>query len=56
MVHAGPGQPDRAPQSVVFPKLLLFTITSTPLPPLLHVSAPVRSVAPMIFPVIVVPT
>jgi len=55
MVQPGPGHPERLPQSVVLPRGVLLMKTSTPAPPPLQVSVPVRSVAPMILDVIVVP-
>jgi hypothetical protein len=55
MVHEVPGHPESDPQSTSFPKSVLFTMTSTPAGPLVQVSVPVRSVAPMIFEVTVSP-
>jgi hypothetical protein len=56
IVHPVPGQPDSVPQRVTLPNSVLLTITSTPAAPVLQRSLPVRSVAPTIFEVTVVPT
>ena len=40
--------PERLPQTVALPNWVLLMKTSTPLAPVLHVSLPLRSVAPMI--------
>jgi hypothetical protein len=55
MVHPAPGHEDKVPHTVSLPNLLLLMMTSTPAGPLEHVSVPSRSVAPMIFEVIVTP-
>ena len=55
IVQFGPGQLVSEPQSVMFPKSLLFTKTSTPAGPLVQCSVPSRSVAWMIFAVKVSP-
>ena len=54
-VQLAPGQLDSEPQSVMLPKSLLLTMTSTPAGPLVQFSVPRRSLAPMIFPMIVSP-
>ena len=56
IVQEVPGQPDRVPQTVVLPSVELLMITFTPGWPLVQCSYPVRSLAPMIFDVMVVPT
>lgn len=53
--QAAPGQSDSVPHTVVLPKLVLLTTTSTPAGPLEHVSEPRRSLAPTIFDVTVCP-
>jgi len=50
-VQLAPGQPDIVPQSTVFPKSVLLTMTSTPAGPLVQCSVPSRSDAWMIFPI-----
>ena len=55
MVQSAPGQSVRVPQTVSLPKSVLLTITSTPAGPLLQVSVPRTSLAPMILEVIVAP-
>jgi hypothetical protein len=55
MVHAVPGQPASAPHTIVLPRSVLLTMTSTPAPPTEHVSVPRRSLAPTIVDVIVWP-
>jgi len=55
MVHPAPGHEDKLPHTVWLPNWLLLMMTSTPAGPLEQVSVPSRSVAPMIFEVIVTP-
>jgi hypothetical protein len=55
MVHPAPGHEDKLPHTVSLPNMLLLMMTSTPAGPLEHASVPSRSVAPMIFEVIVTP-
>jgi hypothetical protein len=55
IVQFAPGQLESEPQSVMFPKSVLFTKTSTPAGPLVQCSVPSRSVAWMIFAVKVSP-
>jgi hypothetical protein len=55
IVQSAPGQFERLPQTVSLPKSELLMITSTPAGPLLQVSVPSRSVAPMIFETIETP-
>jgi hypothetical protein len=55
IVQFAPGQAERVPQTVWVPAKEPLMNTSTPAPPPVQVSVPVRSVAPTIVEVIVLP-